>query len=102
MRTNLFVRLSNPSEVARLLLKEHPVKCVGQQFPAPGHGQRADFVFEGEAHEEFQVGFYVFDEYIMYLGGNYSPATPSSPSQARNSHDPTQISRMPPLQTLTQ
>ena len=59
-------------------------------------------VFEGEADEEFQVGFYVLDEDIMYLEREVQSAKPISPSEARNSHDLTHISAMPPLQTLTQ
>ena len=59
------------SQVARLLLKELPGRYVGYQFPTASDGQRTDFgilrVFESEADEEFQVGFYVLDEDITYL-----------------------------------
>jgi hypothetical protein len=58
-------------EVARLLLKEHPGKYVGQQFPAASHDHRADFgvvrVFEGEADGELRAGFYVLDAEIMFI-----------------------------------
>jgi hypothetical protein len=60
-----------PSQVARLLLKELPGRYIGCQFPTASDGQRTDFgvlrVFEGEADEEFRVGFYVLDEDIMHL-----------------------------------
>ena len=60
------------------------------------------WVFEGEADEEFQVGFYVPDEDIMYLEGELQSCHAKLSQPGANSHDPTQISGMPPLQTLTQ
>ena len=59
------------SEAARFLLEGYPHKYVGQEFPAAGDDQREDLavlrVIAGEADEEFQPGFYVLDEDIMYL-----------------------------------
>jgi hypothetical protein len=59
------------SEAARFLLKGYPHKYSGQEFPATGDDQREDIavlrIIAGGVDEEFQAGFYVLDEDIMYI-----------------------------------
>ena|SRR5690242_6073284 len=76
------------SEAARFLLKGYPHKYVGQNFPVAGDDRREDvavvLVIARELNEEFQAGFYVLDEDIMYLEQElHSLATKLSPVAAK-------------------
>jgi len=59
------------SEAARFLLKGYPHKYVGLEFPLAGVHEREDIavlrVFPSEPDAEFQPGYYVLDEDIMYI-----------------------------------
>jgi hypothetical protein len=59
------------SEAAKFLLEGYPHKYVGQEFPAASADHLEDIavlrVIAGELGDQFQPGFYVVDEDIIYL-----------------------------------
>lgn len=59
------------SEESGWMLKKHSAQFAGQQFPTQGHDVGADFavlrIFQGEMSQEWQAGFYLFDDGVMQI-----------------------------------